>query len=144
MWSVLSALLPRASILQVSASFPLSLSCSAGVYFAPAMSIAHAVPGTAAEAFRGETVCIRQVSGTGDVRLVSGVGGEGTSRMRLSGGKGLGDDGARRLAELLLEARPPLLSSLDLRHASVSWLLQFHSALHSLCAIRCISTKYKR
>ena len=54
----------------------------------------------------------------GDVRVVSGVGDKGTSRMQLSGGKGLGPDGARRLAELLLEAPPPLLASLQLRHAS--------------------------
>jgi hypothetical protein len=54
----------------------------------------------------------------GAVRLVSGVGGKGTSYMELSGGKGLGPDGAQRLAELLREAAPPLLTSLTLRRLS--------------------------
>ncbi len=51
--------------------------------------------------------------------MVSGVGGKGTSRMQISGGKGLGPDGARRLAELLLEATPPLLAWLQLRRVSL-------------------------
>ena len=61
-----------------------------------------------------------QVESDGDVRLVSGVGAKGTSYMTLSGGKGLGPDGAHRLAGLLRESPPPLLSSLRLRqqHAS--------------------------
>ena len=53
----------------------------------------------------------------GEVRVVSGVGGKGTSRMRLGGGRGLCPNGARRLADLLLDP-PPLLVSLQLRHAS--------------------------
>ncbi len=52
----------------------------------------------------------------GDVRIVSGVGNKGTSYMKLSGGKGLGPSGAKRLAGLLREAPPPLLASLNLRH----------------------------
>jgi hypothetical protein len=47
--------------------------------------------------------------------VVSGVGAKGTSALWLSGGQGLGPEGAGRLAGLLLEARPPLLASLDLR-----------------------------
>jgi hypothetical protein len=35
--------------------------------------------------------------------------------MELSGGKGLGPEGARRLAELLRE-KPQLLTSMDLRY----------------------------
>jgi hypothetical protein len=56
----------------------------------------------------------RQVSSGGVVELVSGVGAKGTSKMALSGGRGLGPEGATRLAGLLREA-PPLLDSLDLR-----------------------------
>jgi hypothetical protein len=48
--------------------------------------------------------------------MVSGAGAQGTSRMTLSGGKGLGPDGAQRLAELLREAPPPMLAALDLRN----------------------------
>jgi len=51
----------------------------------------------------------------GDVKLVSGVGAKGTSRMTLSGGKGLGPIGALRLAGLLREVPAPLLVGLDLR-----------------------------
>ena len=49
-----------------------------------------------------------QVTLNGDVEVVSGVGGKGISRMpvRLSGGKGLGSDGAQRLADLLGEVPP--------------------------------------
>ena len=56
-----------------------------------------------------------QVYSDGDVRLVSGVGAKGTSYMTLSGGKGLGSDGAQRLAGLLQGAPPPLLCTLNLR-----------------------------
>ncbi len=56
----------------------------------------------------------RQVSSGGAVMLVSGVGAKGTSKMALSGGRGLGPKGATRLAGLLREA-PPLLASLNLR-----------------------------
>ena len=51
----------------------------------------------------------------GDVEVVSGAGSKGTSRMALSGGKGLGPEGAQRLAELLREAPPPMLEAMDLR-----------------------------
>ena len=50
------------------------------------------------------------------MKLVSGVGAKRTSTMALSGGKGLGPEGARRLADLLQQAPPPLLASLNLRH----------------------------
>ena len=49
------------------------------------------------------------------VQLVSGAGAAGTSYLPLCGGGPLGPDGARRLAGLLREARPPLLTRLDLR-----------------------------
>ena len=51
----------------------------------------------------------------GAVEVVSGAGAKGTSRMELSGGKGLGPEGARRLAGLLREAPPPMLKVMDLR-----------------------------
>ncbi len=56
----------------------------------------------------------RQVSPRGAIKLVSGVGAKGTSKMELSSGRGLGREGATRLAGLLREV-PPLLASLDLR-----------------------------
>jgi hypothetical protein len=56
----------------------------------------------------------RQVWWDGGVRVVSGVGAKGTSRMALSGGCGLGPEEARRLAGLLREAPPMMLASLDL------------------------------
>jgi len=56
-----------------------------------------------------------QVGLNGDVIVVSGAGAKGKSYMTLSGGKGLGPDGAQRLAELLQNAPPPLLAELDLR-----------------------------
>ena len=56
------------------------------------------------------------MSSRGAVEVVSGVGAKGTSKMALSGGRGLGPEGATRLAGLLREA-PPLLASLDIRHA---------------------------
>ena len=59
-----------------------------------------------------------QVGSDGAVRVVSGAGGKGTSRMALSGGKGLGTDGAQRLADMLKKAPPPLLASIDIRQLS--------------------------
>ena len=56
-----------------------------------------------------------QVSSTGRVAVVSGVGAKGTSALELSGGQGLGPEGVGRLAGLLLEAPPPLMAELDLR-----------------------------
>ncbi len=47
--------------------------------------------------------------------LVSGMGAKGKSALALSGGWGLGPEGAQRLAGLVGEAPPPLLTSLDLR-----------------------------
>jgi hypothetical protein len=55
---------------------------------------------------------------------VSGVGAKGTSHLELSGGKGLGAIGAQRLADLLRETPPQLLTELDLR--SVCSSLQHH------------------
>jgi hypothetical protein len=66
-----------------------------------------------------------QVSSSGIVKLVSAVGDRGTSTMALSGGKGLGPEGAQRLAELLHVAQPLLLSSLYLRHY-LCFLFQLH------------------
>jgi hypothetical protein len=57
----------------------------------------------------------RQVSSSGRVELVSGVGGEGTSAVALRDGTGLGPKGAKGLASLLQEAMPPLLTSIDIR-----------------------------
>ena len=63
----------------------------------------------------GRRTACRQVSSEGRLEVVSGVGTKGTSYISLSGNSLLGLDGARRLAGLLREARPPLLTSLDLR-----------------------------
>ncbi len=49
------------------------------------------------------------------MEVESGVGDKGASHMKLSSGRGLGPEGATRLAGLLREAPPPLLASLDLR-----------------------------
>ncbi len=49
------------------------------------------------------------------MQLVSGVGAKGISSVALSGGRGLGPEGAVRLAGLLGETHPPLLSTLNLR-----------------------------
>ncbi len=51
------------------------------------------------------------------MKLVSGVGDKGTSTMTLSGGKGLGPEGALQLAKLFNKDLPQLLTSLNLRHA---------------------------
>ncbi len=61
------------------------------------------------------------MSSSGRVELVSGVGAKGRSIVDLSGGRGLGPDGARELAGLLREAPPPLLTSLDLRWRIPCW-----------------------
>ncbi len=45
--------------------------------------------------------------------MTSGVGAKGVSQMQLSGGRGLGPEGAVRLADLLHQAPP--LQELDLR-----------------------------
>ena len=47
--------------------------------------------------------------------VVCGTGAGGTSCLPLTGGSPLGLEGARQLAELLRNAPPPLLTSLDLR-----------------------------
>ncbi len=56
-----------------------------------------------------------QVDPNGDMVVDSGVGAKGSSRMALSGGKGLGPTGAKRLADLLNESPPPMLTELCLR-----------------------------
>jgi hypothetical protein len=69
-----------------------------------------------------------QVSSSGivELKLVSAVGDRGTSKMELSGGKGLGHEGAQRLVELLHVAPPLMLSSLNLRHdLSMCFLFTF-------------------
>ena len=58
---------------------------------------------------------VRQVSRDGDVRLVSGMGAKGTSAMTLSKERGLGCEGATRLADTMREAPPMLLTKLDIR-----------------------------
>ncbi len=65
-----------------------------------------------------------QVSSSGDVRVVSGVGAKGTSKMALGNGRGLGPEGATRLAETMREAPPMLLAKLDIRQDSID-----HTAL---------------
>jgi hypothetical protein len=55
------------------------------------------------------------VTSGGEVLVVSGVGAKGASRMTLSGGKGLGPDGAQRLADVLQKAPPAMLAVMDLR-----------------------------
>ncbi len=85
------------------------------------------------------------------VQLVSGAGGGGTSYLPLGGGAPLGPDGARRLAGLLREARPPLLTRLDLRCCDIDRAVGralgsvsqgsvfkpdlFHGALPSFCGL---------
>ena len=61
-----------------------------------------------------------QVSSDGEVRVVSGVGGKGTSKMGLGNGRGLGHEGATRLAETMREAPPMLLTKLDIRQYIVA------------------------
>jgi hypothetical protein len=46
--------------------------------------------------------------------MLSGLGGKGTSRMELSGGKGRGPYHAERLADLLRQSPPPMLAELKL------------------------------
>jgi hypothetical protein len=60
-----------------------------------------------------------QVSACGEVVAVSAFGVKGTSYVTLGGGAPLGTCGTLRLMELMHEAQPPLLVSLDLRHADV-------------------------
>jgi hypothetical protein len=55
------------------------------------------------------------VGSSGDVTIVSAMGAKGTSYMKLSSGKGVGPDGAHRLADLLRKAPQPLLVELVLR-----------------------------
>jgi hypothetical protein len=49
------------------------------------------------------------------MEVMSGEGGKGSSYMELSGGKGLGPDGALRLAELLRKAYQPMFAELEIR-----------------------------
>ena len=114
---MISALLPRAAQLQVRRAHP-PLCADFGFLCAPccaprAALLAHRFP--IPRARPGRAAHRAQVTSGGDVRVVSGVGDKGTSCMQLSGGKGLGPDGGQRLAGLLREAPPPLLTSLVLR-----------------------------
>ena len=95
-WPLIRALLPRAVRLQVRSISMLVKPC-----------ISERGPSHSAHAW--------QVDSQGGVAVA--VGGEGAIRLpTLSGGKGLGPNGAQRLAELLREAPPPMLAALDLRH----------------------------
>ena len=105
-WPVVAALLPRAAQLQVRA----------GLVWRRRVILSRSYPGpdrvtraSARRAARG------QVTSGGDILVVSGAGDKGASRMTLSGGKGLGPDGAQRLADVLQKAPPAMLAVLDLR-----------------------------
>ncbi len=58
---------------------------------------------------------VLQVTRDGAVVLVSGLRAEGTSEMALSKRRGLGPEGATRLAETMREAPPMMLAKLDIR-----------------------------
>ncbi len=81
-----------------------------------------------------------QVSSDGDVRVVSGVGGKGTSKMWLGKGRGLGGEGATRLAETMREAPPMMLEKLDIRqgcmHYTSSILFSFPLSLSLSLSLR--------
>ena len=108
-WPVMRALLPRAALLEVPLPQP-DVSRSPRRPLRAAVAVAGPISRFAAR-------CSGQLKPSGDVLVVSGVGAKGASSMRLSGGKGLGPDGAQRLADLLREAPPPMLESMDLRCA---------------------------
>ena len=111
-WPVMAALLPRAAQIQVRRGQALPGSTPGPCAISLRASLRRAW-GRTGDRVR-HAAC--QVSSGGDVKVVSGAGAKGTSWMRLSGGTGLGPDGAERLAELLREAPPPMLAALDLRH----------------------------
>ncbi len=116
-WPLLAALLPRTATLQARLPPPPAGPPSLA---GPRLDLA-AWAARLARVTRTRTRsrCVRrvvlQVSGSGRVAAVSGVGAKGTSALQLAGGRALGPDGARRLAEVLRTAPPPLLASLDLR-----------------------------
>ena len=116
-WPVLAALLPRAA--QVKAS-PSSSHHVSVLHRSPVCFLSRPLPSLPACPWAecGKPPARRacgQVGSGGDVAVVSGVGAKGTSSMALSGEKGLGPDGAERLAALLREAAPPMLEAMDLR-----------------------------
>jgi hypothetical protein len=137
-WPVLAALLPRTAALEVTGSCP-PVCLPTQFVFARLVRHAGRLRRPATDAMcRGAVLYAAswQVSSDGRLALVSGLRPRGTSTMALSGGRGLGPEGARRLACLLREAPPPLLSSLNLRqrlHARTSRRL--HRLCHSFPAI---------
>jgi hypothetical protein len=110
-WPVVAALLPRAAQLQVRADPVWRRRATSS---RSALGAEHA---SARRAARG------QVTSGGEVLVVSGVGAKGTSRMTLSGGMGLGSDGAQRLAEVLQKAPPAMLAAMDLRCIAMPMLI---------------------
>jgi hypothetical protein len=108
-WHVLTAMLPNTAALEVSCLAP-----PAKQIFSLCISN---MPSEHTSGGGGSWR--RQVSSTGIVKLESSVGDKGTSTMALSGGKGLGPDGARRLADMFCSAPPLFLASLKLRHTVV-------------------------
>ncbi len=117
-WPVLAALLPRAAALKVSAPSPPAPAlspCAGAPWSASRSAPRRCAPTDGGCGVAGRGAAGPQVSPDGGVAVVSGVGAKGTSRMALSGGRGLGPEGAGRLAGLLREAPPPLLASLNLR-----------------------------
>ena len=119
-WALVAAVLPRAAQLQVrrgqaSAGGDARFRCAArGGLRAAGLQAARVTRASARRAARG------QVTAGGDVLVVSGIGAKGTSWMTLSGGKGLGSDGAQRLADVLQKAAPPMLAVMDLGCFSMS------------------------
>jgi hypothetical protein len=113
---VLAALLPRTAQLKVVAGMACCLrGADTRLRCRPCGGVDGAVLHRAEALTRTRSVIRGQVTSGGDMLVVSGVGAKGTSRMTLSGGKGLGPDGAQRLADLLCEAPSPMLAEMDLR-----------------------------
>ncbi len=124
-WPLLAALLPRTTKIQASTPCrPAPPPRRAPHVRAPAVQACAALSMRRRGEPRRGSSAKPQVSSRGAVEVVSGVGAKGTSKMALSGGGGLGAAGATRLAGLLREA-PPLLASLDIRHACVSILVLY-------------------
>ncbi len=113
---MLAALLPRTAQLQVVAGMACCLrGADARLRRGPCGGVDGAVLHRVEALTRTRSAIQGQVTSGGDMLMVSGVGAKGTSRMTLSGGKGLGPDGAQRLADLICEAPPPMLAEMDLR-----------------------------
>jgi hypothetical protein len=115
-WTVLAAVLPRAARIQVRLG-----AGSVGGYVRIRRLARGGLRPAGLEASLVTRASARwagpgQVTSEGDVRVVSGMAGaKGVSWMTLSGGKGLGSDGAARLADVLQKAPPHMLAEMDLR-----------------------------